>query len=272
MRAFFIVGPTASGKSELAAEVAAELDGEIVSADAFQLYAGLDLLTAKPEPHLLARVRHHLVGCFPLAMEMNVEAWRGRALAAIGEINARGKPAFVVGGNGLYVKALTHGLSPMPPADPALRAELQSLSTEQLHAQLAALDPAGAATIDRHNPHRLLRALEICRLTNAPLAAARTPPTGETVEACGVLLLREREELRERIDQRVESIFAQRRGRRSPRGRRSRPDRREDARARANPCASRWQNFRGGVHRRDPAGDPAVCQKAIDLVSRPKYF
>ena len=122
---FFIVGPTATGKSEIAAEVARRCGGEIVSADAFQIYAGLDLLTAKPEARLLRMAPHHLIGTVDPMEEMDAQQFRLRALAAIGEIHARGKPAFVVGGSGMYVKALTHGLSPLPPNSGALRERLR---------------------------------------------------------------------------------------------------------------------------------------------------
>src|SRR5881392_3803826 len=100
---FFIVGPTATGKSELAADIAAEIGAEIVSADAFQIYRGLDLLTAKPESATLAKAPHHLIGAFSLSEEMNAEKFRATAE----QIIARGKPTIVVGGTGLYVKALT---------------------------------------------------------------------------------------------------------------------------------------------------------------------
>src|SRR5881409_2292546 len=106
-RAFFIVGPTASGKSELAADIAREMDGEIVSADAFQIYRGLDLLTAKPDASTLAKASHHLIGAIPLSEEMNAEKYRGAAMCAVTEINSRGRLALIVGGSGLYIKALT---------------------------------------------------------------------------------------------------------------------------------------------------------------------
>src|SRR5207302_7860262 len=121
---FFIVGPTATGKSEIAADVAHELDAEIVSADAFQIYRGLDLLTAKPDATTLAKVPHHLVGTMSILEEMNAEKFRKLALQAISETHSRGKLAIVVGGSGLYVKALTHGLSSAPSADSDLRAQL----------------------------------------------------------------------------------------------------------------------------------------------------
>src|SRR5258705_12451198 len=103
-RAFIIVGPTATGKSELAADVAPEVGVEIVSADAFQIYRGLDLLTAKPDASTLAKAPHHLIGIVPLAEEMNAEKFRRLAWRAIPEINSRGKLAIVVGGSGLYIK------------------------------------------------------------------------------------------------------------------------------------------------------------------------
>lgn len=108
---FFIVGPTAAGKSELAADVALNLNAEIVNADAFQIYPGLDLLTAKPDAATLAKVPHHLIGTMSILQEMNAEKFRQLALRTIDEIHARGKPALVVGGSGLYIKALTHGLT-----------------------------------------------------------------------------------------------------------------------------------------------------------------
>src|SRR5436305_10568241 len=122
--AFFIVGPTACGKSELAADVACELNAEIVSADAFQIYRGLDLLTAKPDPATLARAPHHLVGTVSIFDEMSAAKFRARALMAISEIHLRGILAMAVGGSGLYIKALTHGLSSAAGSYPKTRAEL----------------------------------------------------------------------------------------------------------------------------------------------------
>jgi len=107
---FFIVGPTASGKSELAADVARELGGEIVNADAFQIYDGLEILTARPDAATLAKVPHHLIGTVSILEEMNAEKFRRSAVDVTAEIHGRGKTALVVGGSGLYIKALTHGL------------------------------------------------------------------------------------------------------------------------------------------------------------------
>src|SRR5438477_6723913 len=120
-RVFFIVGPTAVGKSEISAEVAQRLGAEVLSADAFQIYRGLDLLTAKPDQATRAKAPHHLIGTMSIREEMNAEKFRCLALATLDEIHSRKKVAIVVGGSGLYIKALTHGLSDLPEADPDLR-------------------------------------------------------------------------------------------------------------------------------------------------------
>ena len=204
-RAFFIVGATAVGKSEIAAEIARVCGGEIVSADAFQVYAGVDVLTAKPDESVRRAAPHHLIGEVPLDEEMNAERFRAAAIAAIADIHARAKPAFVVGGSGMYVKAITHGLSPLPAADPALRGELNQHTPAELAARLAKLDPVTAQTIDRNNKHRVLRALEICLLTGQPASELRRLPPRE--EPAGALLFRDRGELYRRIDARVERMF-----------------------------------------------------------------
>jgi tRNA dimethylallyltransferase len=211
-RAFFIVGPTATGKSELAADVAPEVGAEIVSADAFQIYRGLDLLTAKPDASTLAKAPHHLIGIVPLAEEMNAEKFRRLAWRAIDEINSRGKLAIVVGGSGLYIKALIHGLAPLPESDPKLREELNAMSLDDLRSQLAEVDPGTARKIDLKNRRRLVRALEICLLTGRPASevvagGADSGWPGSPIPATGVFLFRDREELYERINQRVQAML-----------------------------------------------------------------
>jgi len=233
-RAFFIVGPTATGKSELAADVAHDLGAEIVSADAFQIYRGLDLLTAKPDVLTLAKAPHRLIASIPLHEEMNTEKYRCAASRAIDEINSRGRLAIVVGGSGLYIKALTHGLAPLPEADPKLREKLNALNLDELRTQLAELDPESARKIDPKNRRRLVRALEICLLTGEPASPQRrwshqaaNARSGGLQSAAGALwrspllegrqpgmsasrgifVFRDREELHARINQRVEAIF-----------------------------------------------------------------
>ncbi len=215
---FFIVGPTATGKSDLAADVARDLNAEIVGADAFQIYRGCDLLTEKPDAVTLAKTAHHLIGTMSILEEMNAEKFRQLAFRAIGEIHARGKLAIVVGGSGLYIKALTHGLSPAPAADPNLRARLTDMSMNELRARLLDLDPVAAGKIDTKNRRRLVRAIEVCLLTGKPASAQRrqwdekvasTTVPGETaaVATHGVFVFRGREEIYQRINRRAEAMF-----------------------------------------------------------------
>jgi tRNA dimethylallyltransferase len=209
-RVFFIVGPTATGKSEIAAEIASQLNAEIINADAFQIYRGLDQLTAKPEKATLAKAPHHLLSVIPLGEEMNVEKVRAMAVKAIRDIHARGKRAIVAGGSGLYVKALTHGLSRLPAADPKLRAQLNDLGLDELCRLLLERDPEAERRVDLKNRRRVARALEVCLLSGKPFSAQRTewkrdlPPSVIN----GVFVFRERAELYQRIDRRVEQMFA----------------------------------------------------------------
>ena len=205
---FFIVGPTATGKSELAADVAREIDAEIVSADAFQIYRGLDLLTAKPNAATLVQAPHHLIGTMSIHEEMSAEKFRSAALRAIKEIHSRGKLAFVVGGSGLYIKGLTHGLAVLPQVDPKMRARLNALSMNELRAQLADVDPETARKIDTRNRRRLVRALEICLTTGKRASDQRKQwGTATTIPATGLFVFRDREELYTRINDRVEAMF-----------------------------------------------------------------
>src|SRR6266550_5290289 len=211
-RAFFIVGPTATGKSEIAADVAREIGAEIVSADAFQLYRGLDLLTAKPHTSTLAKAPHHLISTTPLHEEMNAEKYRRAASHAIEEINSRGKLAIVVGGSGLYIKTLTHGLAPLPESDPQLREKLNAMSLDDLHSQLCELDPETARKIDLKNRRRVVRALEICLITGKPASevvagVGDSGGPGSSIPATGVFVFRDRNELYQRINQRVKAMF-----------------------------------------------------------------
>jgi tRNA dimethylallyltransferase len=219
---FFIVGPTASGKSEIAADVALEVGAEIVSADAFQIYRGLDLLSAKPDSSILAKAPHHLIATTPLSEEMNAEKYQRLATCAINEINSRGKLAIVVGGSGLYIKALTHGLAPLPEADHRLREKLNAISLAELGSRLVELDPETARKIDLKNRRRIVRALEICLLTGKPASevlasgglsavalskADDSGRPGSSIPARGVFVYRDREQLYQRINQRVEIMF-----------------------------------------------------------------
>src|SRR5207302_10110129 len=189
---FFVVGPTATGKSQIAADVAIEVGAELVSADAFQIYRGLDLLTAKPDPTTIAKVPHHLIGTMSILEEMNAEKFRKLALQAISEIHSRGKLGIVVGGSGLYIKALTHGLSVAPAADPDLRAKLNELSLADLQKKLREIDPN--TIVDLKNRRRVVRAIEICLISGRRASEQRTE-WQNGVASQGVFVFRERDDL-----------------------------------------------------------------------------
>ncbi len=207
MKPFFIVGPTATGKSEIAAEVTARCDAEIVGADAYQIYRGLDRLTAQPDATTRDRVRHHLLGAVAATQEMSAARFLELALAAFAKIQARSHNIVVVGGSGLYVRALTEGLSPMPATDPQLRAKLAELSLRELNHRLRLLDPVTAGKIDAANLRRVVRALEICLASGRPASELRNAGA-KTESAAGVFLSRDRDDLYRRINLRVERMFA----------------------------------------------------------------
>ncbi len=201
-----LVGPTGVGKTALALALAERLDAEIIGADAFQIYAGLPLLTAQPAAADLARVPHHLIGEIPPAESFDAPRYAAAARAALAAIAARGKTALVVGGTGLYLRALFEGFAPTPPPDPTLRAALESLPLPALLDRLERADPAAPALVDRQNPRRVLRAIEIVESTGQPLAAFRATPRAPWPP--GVLLVRDREDLRRRIAANVDAMFA----------------------------------------------------------------
>lgn len=202
-----IAGPTGAGKSEFACGLATKIGGEIVCADAFQLYQGMGILTAQPPPHVQNRVPHHLYGVISPSEPFDAAQYARLAREKISEISGRGQRAFLVGGAGLYLRALFGGLDEAPPADPELRASLADKSLEELIAQLASVDPAAASLVDTKNPRRVGRALEIVLQTGKPLSASRK--NAETAaKACrGFLLTREPEDLKARIASNVESLF-----------------------------------------------------------------
>ncbi len=164
-RVVCLVGPTASGKSGLALELAEHCAGEIVSADSRQVYRGLDVGTAKPTPGERARVRHHALDLVEPDEAFDAARFRVVAADAIADVHARGRTPLVVGGTGLYVRALLYGLCPAPPRVPALRAVLGGMVAARgapaLHRGLVALDPAAAARIAPNDAVRIVRALEV---------------------------------------------------------------------------------------------------------------
>jgi tRNA dimethylallyltransferase len=174
-RLIVVAGPTASGKSGLAAALARRLGGEIVGADSRQVYRFLDAATAKPSPALRAEIPHHLIDVADPGESYDAGRFARQAADAIAQIRSRGRVPIVCGGTGLYLRALLEGLTPLPPRDAALRAALERRAEregrEALHAELAAVDPAAAAGIAPRNLARVIRALEIARLTGRPASA-----------------------------------------------------------------------------------------------------
>ncbi len=205
---FIIAGPTAVGKSDLAVAVAERCGGEIVGADAFQIYRGLEILTAQPSAELRARVPHHLVGEIPLAQSFDVAQYLRAACVRIAEIHARGRVPVVTGGTGLYLRALTRGLADLPGADAKLRADLEKETPAELQRRLTELDPVGAAQTDLQNPRRVIRALEVCLLTGRPFSSFREEWNAAPHNTRGIVVTLDRATLHARIDQRTAAMFA----------------------------------------------------------------
>jgi tRNA dimethylallyltransferase len=203
-----IAGPTASGKSAVAVAVAERIGAEIIGADAFQIYRGFDRLSAKPEPELLERIPHHLIGELPPSEPFHVARFRELVVERIEAVRSRGKIPLIVGGSGLYLRAVMRPLAELPPADAALRDELDREETPALLARLGRLDPGALAWIDRANRRRLIRAIEVCILTGKPFSATRTDRADDPAGPCGVVLVRDRGDLRDRIRARTERLFA----------------------------------------------------------------
>jgi tRNA dimethylallyltransferase len=186
-RIWLIAGPTASGKSALALRLARTTGGEIVNADSMQLYADLRLITARPSPQEEARAPHHLFGTVDAADGWSVGRWLRAATQVLDEIAARGRPAIVVGGTGLYFRALTHGLAEIPkvPAEVrrAAEAEYEAIGEEAFRARLGNPDPAAARRIAPGDRQRLVRAWEVYAATETPLSDWQS--TGEPALATG---------------------------------------------------------------------------------------
>ncbi|MBK9081710.1 MAG: tRNA (adenosine(37)-N6)-dimethylallyltransferase MiaA [Rhizobiales bacterium] len=208
-----IAGPTASGKTALAIAAARRVGGVVVNADSMQVYRDLAVLTARPTVDEQAGVPHHLFGHVDAATNYSVGRW----LADVGPLLERlgDAPVVLCGGTGLYFKALTQGLSDIPPVPQAVRAqvraELAGLTPQAMHARLAARDPETAARLRPSDPQRVTRALEVLAATGAPLASfqsARTPPLLAAGMWRGVFLGVERTALYARIDARFEAMIA----------------------------------------------------------------
>jgi tRNA dimethylallyltransferase len=209
-----LAGPTASGKSALSLHAARALDGEIINADSMQVYDGLSVITARPEPHEMAGVPHHLFGVMDPGERCSVGAWAKLAVDAVREITGRGKRAVFVGGTGLYFKALVEGLAPTPEVPQAISDEVAALyergGLEALRAEAEALDPVGAARIEAGDRQRLMRLIAVARVAGRPLSdiQAETRPLIDPRRAVGVVIAPDREALYARIEARFDQMVA----------------------------------------------------------------
>jgi tRNA dimethylallyltransferase len=206
-----IVGPTGVGKTGLALELAEQLDAEIVNADSRQVYRYLDIGSAKPSAAERARVPHHVFDVVDPDASFDCARYRELALEAIAAIQARGRRVLVVGGTGLYIKALRYGLFPGPPRDAALRAHLsatEAAAPGTLHQRLQEIDPETAARLHPHDHVRLIRAIEVHHLTGRPISAWQQPHgfREATVAMTVIGLQLERARLRERVAARCRAM------------------------------------------------------------------
>lgn len=210
-QSLFLGGPTASGKSRVGFLLAEKLGGEIISVDSMQVYRGLDIGTAKPSTEERSRVPHHLVDILELNEAFDAAQFAARAQGAASDILKRGRIPIFCGGTGLYFKALLDGLGESPGSDPVLRAELEQRSLEELLVELQTRDPETYERIDRKNARRVIRAVEVLRLTGRSFSQQRScwefETEGQAVFFAG--LERESQELKRRIDVRVDEMFAQ---------------------------------------------------------------
>ena len=210
-----VAGPTASGKSALALDLACALGGTVINADSMQVYRELKVLTARPGPAEEARAPHRIYGVLPAAEACSAARWRALALDEIAAAHAGGGLPILAGGTGLYLRALTHGLSPMPDVQQdvrlAMRRRLAEIGNQAFHAQLAARDPVAGARLNPGDSQRLLRAAEVLEATGRSVSDWQAQP-GEPAETMGLkiftlALMPPRAELYARIDLRFEAML-----------------------------------------------------------------
>jgi tRNA dimethylallyltransferase len=210
-RVIVICGATATGKSDIAIEVAQAIDAEIINADSMQLYRGMDIGTAKLPEGERGGIPHHLLDILDVNQDSTVAWYQELARSAITDIHARGKDAVIVGGTGLYIKAILDDLN-FPDTNPEVRAKLEAEAEEfgsaSLFIRLEELDPAAALAIDRANTRRIIRALEVIEITGLPFTAnLPREDSSRYPDAMQFGLVMDREHLRERIDARVDRMW-----------------------------------------------------------------
>ena len=212
MKLIVICGATATGKSDLAIALAQKIDAEIINSDSMQLYKGMDIGTAKLTVEERQGIPHHLLDVLEVTQDANVAWFQSQARAKISEIHGRGKSVVVVGGTGLYIKAILDELN-FPDTDPAVREALErevvELGAHILFERLEKLDPAAALAIDRANTRRIVRALEVIEITGKPFTANLPRKDSELYPAARQFgLVMDRESLAERISNRVDRMYA----------------------------------------------------------------
>lgn len=209
----FVCGATASGKTAHALALAGELDGEIVNGDAFQIFRGIETISAAPSEAELSLFPHHLFGVLEPGDDCDAGRFHEMATPVIEGIQSTGKTPVVVGGSGLYLKFLTHGPSPLPKGDDTLRAEMDARSLDSLLEELEKIDPVEAAQVHRGNRRYVSRSLEICRLTGQKASELRDGWERKTksldASLRGVWLIRDRAELHRRIALRTNSMLSE---------------------------------------------------------------
>jgi tRNA dimethylallyltransferase len=206
----FLAGPTASGKSAAALHLAERIGGEIISVDSMQVYRGLDIGTAKPTAAERLRVAHHLLDVSDLGDAFDAARFVALANKAVSEIRSRGRVPIFCGGTGLYFRAFIEGIGGSPAPQPELRARLEATPVSELLAELERADPVTFDRIDRKNPRRVVRAIEVIRLTGKPFSAQRAEWNDPSRMATTVIaaIRRDSSDLQERINRRVEETNA----------------------------------------------------------------
>jgi tRNA dimethylallyltransferase len=206
-----IAGPTAVGKSAVAMELAEKIGGEIISVDSMQVYRGLDIGTAKPTAEERRKVPHHLIDVVDLTQPFDAAKFCELARKAAAEIQSRGRVPIFCGGTGFYFKAFLEGFGEAPPADETLRAELVKAPLEELLRELESKDALAFSKIDRQNPRRVIRAVEVIRLTGKPFSEQKADWGGKVFSVqCSVFsvgLERTKEDLQKRMNARVDEMF-----------------------------------------------------------------
>jgi tRNA dimethylallyltransferase len=211
----FLVGPTAVGKTDLAVSLAKKMNAEIISCDSMQVYKGMDILTSKPPAGVKRKIPHHLIDVVKTSGEYNVSKYRLQAIKKIREIVKRGKMPFFVGGSGLYMSVVVDGIFEVKTEDPVLREELykqaKEYGSQKLHADLARVDPRAAAKIHPNDAKRIIRALEVFKVSGKPISQMQSTRKGlgDEYDIRIFCLDMPREELDKRIDLRVERMFRQ---------------------------------------------------------------